>query len=94
LAQSPALEDGLPLTVTRRGQFHIQLDWADASATGCWDSGAGFGPARVAVLDMTELNRGLETPMDLVVGYTLGSQANWAFDVPARRWARPVPVPG
>jgi hypothetical protein len=142
LAQSPALQDGLPLTVTRRGQFHVQLDWADASASGCWDSGAGitlisqefhrahrdlfteagssvgmdgsgttvetpvylmegpliggvpFAPARVAVLDMTEMNRGLETPMDLVVGYTLGSQANWAFDVPARCWARPVPVPG
>jgi hypothetical protein len=48
--------------------------------------------SKVAVIDMSPMNRELEFPLDLIIGYPLLRQANWLFDFPARRWAPPKPV--
>ncbi len=55
-------------------------------------AGIGFPPSKVAVIDLSPLNRELEFPMDLIAGYPLLRQASWLFDFPARRWAPPEPV--
>jgi len=52
-------------------------------------AGTRFPPSKVAVIDLTPINRGLEFPMDLILGYPLLRQANWLFDFPASRWAPP-----
>jgi hypothetical protein len=57
--------------------------------TGPLIGGTQFRPSLVAVVDMTAMNKGLEDPIDLVIGYPLYRQANWLYDVPARRWAAP-----
>jgi hypothetical protein len=57
--------------------------------TGPLIGGTQFGSSLVAVIDMTAMNQGLSNPVDLIVGYPLYRQANWLFDVPARRWSAP-----
>ncbi len=52
-------------------------------------AGIQFPSSKVAVIDLSPLNRELEFPMDLIAGYPLLRQANWLFDFPARRWAPP-----
>jgi hypothetical protein len=52
-------------------------------------AGIVFPPSKVAVIDLTPLNRELEFPMDLIAGYPLLRQASWLFDFPARRWTPP-----
>jgi hypothetical protein len=52
-------------------------------------AGVRFPPSKVAVIDLSPLNRELEFPMDLIAGYPLLRQASWLFDFPARRWAPP-----
>jgi hypothetical protein len=32
------------------------------------------------------VNDSIEVPMDLILGYTTLSQANWLFDFPDKRW--------
>jgi hypothetical protein len=51
--------------------------------------GVQFAPSLAAVFDMTAVNQGVQYPMDIVVGYPTYQQAEWLFDVPARRWAAP-----
>lgn len=51
--------------------------------------GTTLGPSKVTIIDLSPLNRGLEFPMDAILGYPMLSQANWLFDFPARRWAAP-----
>jgi hypothetical protein len=130
----------LDLQLDDRGHVYIELRWGVATASACWDSGAGitvvdrafrrqypelfsdagraagtdstgaqfaaatftmagphiagvrFPPSKVAVIDLSPLNRELEFPMDLIAGYPLIRQASWLFDFPARRWAPPEPV--
>jgi gag-polyprotein putative aspartyl protease len=54
--------------------------------------GVELGSSKVAVIDMSPMNRDLEFPLDLIIGYPLLHQANWLFDFPVRRWAPPEPV--
>jgi hypothetical protein len=51
--------------------------------------GVPFGSSLVAVIDMGPMNRGLTDPMDVIAGYPTYRQADWLFDVPARRWGAP-----
>jgi hypothetical protein len=55
-------------------------------------AGIELPPSKVAVIDMSPMNRELEFPLDLIIGYPLLRQANWLFDFPARRWAAPEPI--
>ncbi len=46
-----------------------------------------FPPHRVAGVDFSHVNSTIEIPMDLVLGYSTLSKANWLFDFPRRKWA-------
>ncbi len=46
-----------------------------------------FAPVRVAGVDLSPVNAMLEVPMDMILGYTTLSQANWLFDFPRKQWA-------
>jgi hypothetical protein len=46
-----------------------------------------FPPHRVAGVDLSHVNSTVEMPMDLIVGYSTLSLANWWFDFPRKRWA-------
>jgi len=46
-----------------------------------------FPPARVAAVDLSAVNSTLETPMNLILGYSTIRHANWLLDFPMRRWA-------
>jgi predicted aspartyl protease len=48
--------------------------------------GRSFGRHKAAVVDLSQVNRTLELPMDLILGYPALRQADWLFDFPARRW--------
>jgi hypothetical protein len=57
-------------------------------------AGVQFGPSLAAVLDMSPMNDGLQYPMDMIIGYPACRQADWLFNVPARRWQPPALVRG
>jgi predicted aspartyl protease len=46
-----------------------------------------FPPHRVAGVDLSPVNSTIETPMDMILGYSTLSKANWLFDFPRKRWA-------
>ncbi|MBI5670955.1 MAG: clan AA aspartic protease [Chloroflexi bacterium] len=46
-----------------------------------------FPPHRVAGVDLSAVNARIEVPMDLILGYSTLSKANWLFDFPQQRWA-------
>lgn len=46
-----------------------------------------FPPHKVAGVDLSQVNATLEIPMDLILGYSTLSKANWLFDFPGKRWA-------
>lgn len=46
-----------------------------------------FSPHRVAGVDLSHVNSTIEMPMNLILGYSTLSQANWLFDFPGRKWA-------
>jgi hypothetical protein len=48
--------------------------------------GTVFARHKVAMVDLSQPNAGLEQPMDLILGYTTLRRANWLLDFPARRW--------
>jgi hypothetical protein len=47
-----------------------------------------FSRHKVATVDLSQVNRTLEHPMDLILGYPTIRQADWLFDFPARRLDR------
>ncbi|MCZ2404729.1 clan AA aspartic protease [Paenarthrobacter sp. Z7-10] len=49
--------------------------------------GIQFAPHRVACIDLARANENLALPMDLILGYTTLSQADWLMDFPRREWA-------
>jgi predicted aspartyl protease len=49
--------------------------------------GVTFSPHRVAGVDLSPVNATIDVPMDLILGYTTLSQANWVFDFPRKKWA-------
>jgi hypothetical protein len=57
--------------------------------TGPVIGGAQFAASQVVAVDLGPVNESLQYPMDLIVGPPTYRQANWLFDVPARRWAPP-----
>lgn len=46
-----------------------------------------FPPHTVAGVDLAPVNATIDAPMDLILGYSTLSRANWWFDFPRRRWA-------
>lgn len=46
-----------------------------------------FPPHKVAGVDMSPISDRADIPMDLVLGYSTLSKANWVFDFPRRKWA-------
>ncbi len=46
-----------------------------------------FPPHQVAGVDLSHVNSTIEVPMDLILGYSTLSRANWLLDFPRRRWA-------
>lgn len=46
-----------------------------------------FPPHKVAGVDLSQVNSTIEIPMDLILGYSTLSKANWLFDFPGKRWA-------
>lgn len=49
--------------------------------------GRAFSPHKVAAVDLSQVNAGIEVPMDMILGYSTLRQANWLLDFPRRRWA-------
>ncbi len=48
--------------------------------------GHAFSSHRVAGVDLSPLKASTDTPMELILGYSTLSQADWFFDFPRRRW--------
>ncbi|MHA2035626.1 MAG: retropepsin-like aspartic protease [Promethearchaeota archaeon] len=46
-----------------------------------------FSPHKVAGVDLSRINSTTEVPMDLILGYSTLSKANWLFDFPQKKWA-------
>jgi hypothetical protein len=46
-----------------------------------------FPPHRVAGVDLSHVNSTLAVRMDMLLGYSTLSKANWLFDFPRKRWA-------
>ncbi len=46
-----------------------------------------FPAHKVAGVDLSQVNSTIEVPMDLILGYSTLSKANWLFDFPGKRWA-------
>lgn len=44
-------------------------------------------PHKVAGVDLSHVNKTTEIPMDMILGYSTLSKANWFFDFPKREWA-------
>ena len=49
--------------------------------------GVPFPPSRVAAVDLSAVNAGIEWRMDVVLGYSTLRHADWLLDFPSRRWA-------
>ncbi|MFL5735049.1 MAG: hypothetical protein ACJ78Q_17980, partial [Chloroflexia bacterium] len=49
--------------------------------------GREFLPHKVAGVDLSGPNATIEVPMDLILGYSTLSNADWLFDFPGKRWA-------
>ncbi len=49
--------------------------------------GSSFPPHKVAGVDLSRVNATLDVPMDLILGYSTLSKANWVFDFPRKQWA-------
>lgn len=45
-----------------------------------------FPPHKVAGVDLSQINSTTEAPMDLILGYSTLSKANWLFDFPQKKW--------
>jgi hypothetical protein len=46
-----------------------------------------FPPHKVAGIDLSQANSTIDIPMDLILGYSTLSRANWFFDFPGKKWA-------
>jgi hypothetical protein len=46
-----------------------------------------FPPHKVAAVDLSQVNSTVEIPMDMILGYSTLSRADWLFDFPGKRWA-------
>jgi len=46
-----------------------------------------FTPHKVAGVNLSHVNATTEIPMDMILGYSTLSKANWLFDFPNRKWA-------
>ncbi|QOR68162.1 clan AA aspartic protease [Cytobacillus suaedae] len=46
-----------------------------------------FPAHRVVGVDLSHVNASTEIPMDLILGYTTLSKANWFFDFPKKKWS-------
>lgn len=52
-------------------------------------AGVQFAPSTAAIMDLGAMNEGVDLPMSLIAGVPLLRQADWLFDLPARRYAPP-----
>jgi len=55
--------------------------------TGAVMGGHVFPPSRVAAVDLGHVNKTIEKPMDMIIGYSTYRHARWWFDFPRQRWA-------
>ncbi|MEO8286310.1 MAG: retropepsin-like aspartic protease, partial [Chloroflexota bacterium] len=46
-----------------------------------------FQPHKVAGVDLSQVNATIEVPMDMILGYSTLSKANWLIDFPRCKWA-------
>jgi gag-polyprotein putative aspartyl protease len=46
-----------------------------------------FAEQPAVAVDLAAVNRTVDLPMDLILGYPAISQADWFFDFPSRRWS-------
>ena len=46
-----------------------------------------FPSHKVAGVDLSQVNMTTEIPMDMILGYSTLSKANWFFDFPNKKWA-------
>jgi hypothetical protein len=49
--------------------------------------GFEFPPHKIAGVDLSHINSGTNIRMDLVLGYSTISKANWLFNFPCKKWA-------
>jgi hypothetical protein len=49
--------------------------------------GKRFPSHRVAGVDLSQVNATIDMPMDMILGYSTLSKANWLFDFPGGKWA-------
>ena len=54
--------------------------------TGATLGNHAFPPHTVAGVDLSRVKATIETPMDVILGFSTLSRANWWFDFPRRRW--------
>jgi predicted aspartyl protease len=52
--------------------------------------GHRFESHRVAVVDLSAANAASARPMDLILGFTTLTQAEWVMDFPSRRWSATI----
>jgi len=45
-----------------------------------------FSRHKAVAVDLSPVNRAVDIPMDMILGYPTIRQADWLFDFPARRW--------
>lgn len=91
LAESPAAQADLDLTVDDRGHAYVELAWGGVTASACWDSGGG-----ITVVDKAFLDEHPE--LFVAAGSSSGTDSTGAsFATPTFRLAGPeiagVPFP-
>jgi hypothetical protein len=64
-----------------------QMDTPMFLMTGMTIANHLFPPHRVAGVDLGPVNATTETRMDLTLGYSTLSKADWLFDFPRKKWA-------
>ena len=54
--------------------------------TACTIGNKQFPPHPVAGVDLSHMNSTTEVPMDMILGYSTLSKANWFFNFPGKKW--------
>lgn len=72
-------------TGTDASGFKMETPMFIMSVTQIGDN--AFPPHKVAGVDLSHVNSTIEVPMDLILGYSTLSKANWLFDFPRKKWA-------
>jgi predicted aspartyl protease len=63
-----------------------QMETSMFTMTACIIGNKQFPPHPVAGVDLSYVNSTTEVPMDMILGYSTLSKANWLFDFPHKKW--------